>query len=181
MTLAAGAALTVAGCGASKKTSDDAAAQAGTEAPPGDGQATAGVDPDATPVPVVPDAPGGVAPSKPEPMPPTANPPPPERPHSEPMGSGRERIALIEPGLPSFAEVKSPHPEGATNPPSPVLLVTPDGRCFVTWEGGMMPPGPDRVVKSAKDMGATHINCPVERAQKVWDTWDTGGRVFRDK
>jgi hypothetical protein len=39
--------------------------------------------------------------------------------------------------LPQWAEVSSRHPEGATNPPSPVLEVHPDGRCFKSWEGGL--------------------------------------------
>lgn len=32
--------------------------------------------------------------------------------------------------LPTWDEVSSGHPEGATNPPAPVLAVSADGRCF---------------------------------------------------
>ena len=169
LTLAAGAALTVAGCGGSKKATEEPA----TTTADGSGTEKAGGE-------------GNIAQTKPDGADmPTANPPPPPPPPpigNPPMPTGRERIALIQPGLPKFADVPSPHPPGATNPPSPVLLVTPDGRCFVTWEGGMIPPGPDRVVKSVKDMTqTTAINCPVERAQAVWDKWDAGGRTFGDK
>lgn len=167
MTLAAGAALTVAGCGGSKKAAEEPSnntADAGGDATDGS-PATDG---------------GKVAQTPPDPVGmPTANPPPPPPPPltNPPMPTGRDLIPQVQPGLPAFADVPSPHPPGATNPPSPVLLVTPEGRCFVTWEGGMIPPGPDRVVKSTEGMSqTTQINCPADRALAVWDAWDASGR-----
>lgn len=41
------------------------------------------------------------------------------------------------PDLPDWDDVPSGHPAGATNPPSPVLQLHPDGRCFKSWEGGL--------------------------------------------
>lgn len=75
------------------------------------------------------------------------------------------------PSLPSWDDVPSGHPPGATNPPSPQLLVTPDGRCFKRWVSPMLPaaarrdqlvpacPGADPLLA---DCG-TEIGCP-ERA-----------------
>lgn len=41
------------------------------------------------------------------------------------------------PALPSWDDIASPHPPGATNPPRPALLVGPDGRCYKTWDSPM--------------------------------------------
>ena len=85
----------------------------------------------------------------PEPVPPTSNPPPPTLPHWDDVPSG--------------------HPEGATNPPRPILVVAADtGACFKVWHGGMIPPPADvraahgRVVATAADAGerATQVQCP---------------------
>src|SRR5690606_19222818 len=65
------------------------------------------------------------------PPPPTANPPPQvpiTDPPLPPMNPPRQ-----PPPLPSWEEVSSGHPAGATNPPMPVLIVTPDRRCFKDW------------------------------------------------
>ncbi len=56
----------------------------------------------------------------------TVNPPPPPPP-----------VPVPAQVLPSWADVVSPHPPGATNPPIPALLVGPDGRCFKTWDSPM--------------------------------------------
>ena len=85
----------------------------------------------------------------PEPVPPTYNPPPPT--------------------LPRWDDVPSGHPEGATNPPRPILVVAADtGACFKVWHGGMIPPPADvraakgRVVATAAEAGerATQVQCP---------------------
>jgi hypothetical protein len=67
--------------------------------------------------------PGNPPAPDPQPVVPTANPPAP---------------------LPTWDEVPSGHPEGATNPPRPVLIVTPDkAHCYKDWVSGMMAPRPD--------------------------------------
>ena len=78
------------------------------------------------------------------------------------------------PGLPTWDEVESGHPEGATNPPSPVLEVTADGsRCFKAWHPGMMPWEPEmvelggRVLTSASDAKGTEIICPEDRKAEI--------------
>jgi hypothetical protein len=108
--------------------------------------------------------PGGVGVSDPsvQPRPPATNPPVVE--HENP------------PKLPSWDEVKSTHPEGATNPPSPVLIVEPNGVCHKKWEGGMIPPGKDRVIEDCKTADShcgTEVQCP-ERAEKILSDWKSG-------
>lgn len=67
-------------------------------------------------------------------------------------------------GLPTWDSVGSGHPEGATNPPRPVLVVDPDGRCFKDWTSGMMAPTPeteDRVQSCPDDAACgTQVQCP---------------------
>jgi hypothetical protein len=58
-----------------------------------------------------------------------------------PDGTAAEGQQLADGSLPNWDDVPSKHPEGATNPPAPVLNVTRDGsRCFKTFEGGMVRP-----------------------------------------
>ena len=40
-------------------------------------------------------------------------------------------------GLPKWGDIKSSHPEGATNPPSPILTLTRTGACLKSFEGGI--------------------------------------------
>ncbi|MCO4745471.1 MAG: hypothetical protein KC912_11835 [Proteobacteria bacterium] len=96
---------------------------------------------------------------------PTANPPPPPPPDSN---------------LPAWDEVASGHPEGATNPPSPFLLVTPDGDCYKGWRGAMMPPRPGEVIgdrvqvcEEGADCG-TAIQCPEPRASELLEAHAKG-------
>jgi hypothetical protein len=107
---------------------------------------------------------------------PTANPPPPPPPPSD---------------LPTWDEVASGHPEGATNPPSPFLLVTPDGDCYKGWRGGMMAPRPgevfgDRiqVCEEGADCG-TAIQCPEPRTSELLEAHAKGeapvGKPIRPK
>lgn len=76
--------------------------------------------------------------------------------------------------LPTWDEVPSPHPPGATNPPSPVLLRTPEGRCYEQWVSPFLPreyhvdrvtacPSPDEVVG---DCG-TEIVCPPDAVART--------------
>ena len=102
-----------------------------------------------TPAPMIPEVLPTAVPTPPEPMP-TANPPAPTS------------------TLPAWDDVKSSHPEGATNPPSPVLFVTAEPKaCFKVWMGGMMPPLSDireaggRVVATAAEVpNGTEVQCP---------------------
>jgi hypothetical protein len=92
------------------------------------------------------------------------NPPPPDL----PGGDGPAPAST----LPTWESVESGHPEGATNPPRPVLAVTQDGRCFKEWVGGMMPPDPNvmsdggRVISGPGDTSGTEVQCPPT-AKKV--------------
>ena len=167
VTLAAGAALTVAGCGGSRSTPDETPTT--KPLPPSNPPAPEAPEPTANPP----------APETPEPAT-VANPPPPGAPHpvmtaNPPPPAGpvvQARMAERSPDRPSWDEVPSGWPKGRTNPPSPVLVVTPDGRCFKSWEGGMMPAGPDRV-EAEPPTDATAIDCPPDRAWSVWKAWKT--------
>jgi hypothetical protein len=68
------------------------------------------------------------------------------------------------PPLGTWESVKSGHPEGATNPPTPYLLVSPDGAsCWKAFGGGMTGPTPEtsnRVLKVGEEPHGTAIVCP---------------------
>jgi len=72
--------------------------------------------------------------------------------------------------LPTWDEVKSGHPEGATNPPRPVLIVTPDGDCHKSFVSPMIRPPPgkpfgDRVQACEYDECGTPVQCPPKAAE----------------
>ena len=98
----------------------------------------------------------------------TSNPPPlPIEPTRNPPGPSSE--------LPTWDEVESGHPEGATNPPIPELIVTPAGDCYKQFRGAMIRPEPGEVVGDrlqecgeGVDCG-TQVQCPEERKQAVLD------------
>ncbi len=80
------------------------------------------------------------------------------------------------PSLPPWEAVESGHPEGATNPPRPVLVILEDGtRCWKEWQGGMMPPDEEllalggRVITDPSQTTATEIQCPRRRVQSILD------------
>ena len=90
---------------------------------------------------------------------PTANPPPP-----------------VEAKLPVWDEVESGHPEGATNPPRPVLVVLEDrSRCWKEWMGGMVPPSEEiraiggKVITDPSQTTGTEIRCDLRRVQNIMD------------
>ena len=89
-----------------------------------------------------------------EPMP-TANPPPPDiEIHTNPPA---------QPVLPTWDEVASGHPEGATNPPMPRLRLNAEGQCFKEWvDPRMGPPGPVKVEEGLDTTGMTEIACTDE-------------------
>ena len=103
-----------------------------------------------------------------EPEVPIGNPPPPEQPPEVPIGNPPPP----ESALPSWDDVASGHPEGATNPPRPVLTVTADGaQCWKDWVSPMIPPSQDfmelggEVVTSAADAKGTEVQCPPEATE----------------
>ena len=83
--------------------------------------------------------------------------------------------------LPTWDEVKSGHPEGATNPPTPELVVTPEGDCYKNWRSGMAAPtreeprgltiyasvGNDRIQDCEGVDCGTLIQCPQERKKDL--------------
>jgi hypothetical protein len=105
------------------------------------------------------------------------NPPPPPPPEIElSRNPPPPRVPPPIPGeapLPTWDEVPSTHPKGATNPPRPVLVVLQDGtRCWKEWVSPMLPPGPlepalgGKIVAEAPDH-LVEIQCPVERVQAI--------------
>ena len=112
---------------------------------------------------------------------PTANPPAPElAPEPEPLGNPPPPEPDADLGAvipPSWDDVKSGHPEGATNPPIPVLIVTPDRDCYKGWRSPMVPPTPqnqDRVqaCPTPEDCG-TQVQCPP-KADELLAAWKAG-------
>lgn len=107
--------------------------------------------------------------------PPSANPPPPPidppaPPTTNPPAPDGAEPAPTAGGLPRWDDVASGHPEGATNPPYPILVVTADTHaCYKVWRGGMIPPPEDvrlahgRVVATAADIAerGTAVQCPT--------------------
>ena len=87
--------------------------------------------------------------------------------------------------LPTWESVRSGHPDGATNPPSPVLIVArSSGDCFKDWRGGMMrlPEEVRRaggiVVATTTEATGTQVQCPTgepERLIAAWDVAPAGG------
>jgi len=91
----------------------------------------------------------------------TANPPPPD---------------LDKGPLPTWDQVESGHPDGATNPPRPVLVVMEEGpRCWKEWVGGMVAPTSEilqlggRIIADPKATSGTEIACPRRQAQSILD------------
>lgn len=97
----------------------------------------------------------------PPPEPPTMNPPPPEPP-PEPVST-----------LPLWEDVASSHPEGATNPPMPVLEVK-DGACYKAWYDPRAMPveargkGARKLPEGEEPKG-TQVQCTPELLAKVID------------
>lgn len=91
---------------------------------------------------------------------------PPETIHHNPPPPDLE--PTTDAALPTWDAVASGHPEGATNPPRPVLVVSRNPEaCFKRWEGSMRPPSPEimeidgEVVDTPPDASvATRIQCP---------------------
>ena len=99
-------------------------------------------------------------------------PPPPERPVTE-NPPAPEPAPAPDPApastLPAWDDVESGHPEGATNPPIPVLEVTADGlRCFKHWQSPMIPDRDairlgGRVLDDATAARGVEVQCPEDR------------------
>ena len=147
--MAAGATLTVAGCRAGREEP--------VTAPPAESaESTEVATPDegSTPAPetIVPEV---LSPSE-GPIR-TANPPRPVTPES----------------LPAWEDVESGHPEGATNPPIPVLAVNADGsECFKEWYDPRVVPEQaratgGRVMTEGESSEGTQVECPQERVDAL--------------
>jgi len=80
--------------------------------------------------------------------------------------------------LPTWDEVTSDHPMGATNPPVPVLAIQPDTiRCYKEWYAPRRdanfgrdmdgdPSNLELVLPSGSFSGGTEIQCPQERTNR---------------
>ena len=77
------------------------------------------------------------------------------------------------PALPTWDEVRSDHPEGATNPPAPLLAITADGStCYKEWRDirGVPPEigrAGGRILAEGEASTGTQIACPAERVARV--------------
>ncbi len=106
--------------------------------------------------------------------------PPPGNPPAPPPTDPSLPTANPPAPLPTWDEVTSSHPEGATNPPSPVLVVLREPKaCFKAWMGGMMPLPADiaraggQVVATPADVGlAKEIQCPPGQPETLLAAWD---------
>lgn len=148
--LAAGASLTIAGCRAGREDRV-------TNPPPVEPTQT-------TQTPEAADltrpAPGSIVPEVPSPegeQIQTANPPPPTLPAV----------------LPAWEDAVSGHPEGATNPPVPVLAINPDGsECFKEWYDPRTVPEQaraigGRILAEGESSEGTQVQCPRERVDTL--------------
>ena len=114
----------------------------------------------------------------------TVNPPPPAAPPTiaTPADATQppQNISINPPAptpppeaLPSWDDVPSPHPAGATNPPAPILAATADGEaCFKEWRDirgmaleGISPNG--RILAEGETSPGTPIACPADRLQAL--------------
>lgn len=113
-----------------------------------------------------------------EPLPPPDNPPAqPGELEPGPTTAAPEQINVNPPGpqtLPTWESVRSGHPEDATNPPSPLLVVTQDGlTCYKAWRSGMRPPDmmEDQyggwVIDAPDPNMGTQVICPPDAAEVV--------------
>jgi hypothetical protein len=93
----------------------------------------------------------------------TSNPPPPPR------------IEMPADALPSWDDVASTHPPGATNPPAPILAITADGKqCFKEWRDPRVVPSEarttgGRILAAGEQSDGTAIACPEDRVRKILD------------
>jgi hypothetical protein len=79
-------------------------------------------------------------------------------------------VPVVDPSLPTWDSVESGHPEGATNPPFPVLILTPEGDCYKDWVSPMKGPSPndrDRVQACGPDECGTRVQCPPDAVDRV--------------
>ena len=105
----------------------------------------------------------------------TTNPPP--VPTSQPdEGEASSETTTTTSSLPSWDDVTSGHPEGATNPPHPVLALRPEAdgyTCHKAWIPGMLPPSStafpdgDGVYDCGEACG-TQVVCPEPKASEIW-------------
>ena len=154
--VSAGAALSIGGCHKSADSTLDVPVASPSPQPDATVASDAVVAPDAVLAPVEPEAPGG----------------------GQVAEDGTAAAPSASP-LPTWDEVVSGHPQGATNPPRPVLVVNSDAtRCWKEWVGGMRP-DPDfrriaasggRVLAAGEAPNGTEVQCPTG-AGAVVEAW----------
>jgi hypothetical protein len=75
--------------------------------------------------------------------------------------------------LPTWEEALSSHPEGATNPPIPVLAIHPEGtECFKEWYDPRVVPEQARatgarIMTEGESSEGTQVQCPQERVDAL--------------
>ena len=107
---------------------------------------------------------------------PIRNPPAPEPIIGNPPAPDPEPTPVST--LPTWDQVPSGHPEGATNPPIPHLVVKPDGSCFKLWTSPMMRHEPGKIGNyvdpdCAGDECGVAIQCP-DGAAELLAAWKAG-------
>ena len=104
----------------------------------------------------------GCGPKENPPIP--GNPPPPEEPiPTNPPPLTGATLPPQDPNLPTWDAVPSGHPEGATNPPIPVLIVRPDGTCYKRWQSPMaVKMGPGSFDPHVEDCDAASGACGTQ-------------------
>jgi hypothetical protein len=157
--VSAGAALTIGGCHKSTESAVDGAMTTNPPIPEAAASAEVAVAPDA--------APTATDAAAAEPAPDGAG------------GGDAAAAATGTSALPTWDQVESGHPQGATNPPRPVLVVNSDAsRCWKEWVGGMRPDpnfrriaaSGGRVLADGEAPNGTEIVCPTG-ASAVVDAW----------
>ena len=112
---------------------------------------------------------------------PTTNPPPPETIVPEVLNPGDGPIRTTNPPppqtptslLPAWEDVPSGHPEGATNPPVPVLAISADGtECFKEWYDPRMVPEiarehGGRILSEGETSEGTAVQCPRDQVDTL--------------
>ena len=91
-----------------------------------------------------------------------------------PTGTPPENISRNPPApLQTWTAATKDRDLGGTNPPAPILIVTPEGACYVDWVSPFMGDGPQYQSRVRTDCDTatcgTPILCPEPRAQGLLD------------
>jgi hypothetical protein len=103
---------------------------------------------------------------------------PPVAPEAPPVPAQVAPPPAISPpaaALPAWDDVPSGRPPGGTDRPIPILVVTPDHRCFKRWISPMARPMPGVVrgdhVEETLLAPTPEVQCPEPRATDVLTAW----------